>query len=40
MALMNEIKSLKEQGYTLDEVYQQLVTGAPYWLVKVLYSLA
>jgi len=39
MALLEEIKSLKADGYTVDEIVSKLSSPAPYWLVKVLYSM-
>ena len=41
MPLIDTIRSMKSQGFTLDEVYSQLQSPKPpYWLVRVLYNIA
>ena len=39
MALFEEIKTLKADGLSVDEIASKLSSPAPYWLVKVIYNL-
>jgi len=39
MTLLEEIRFLKTDGNTVDEIVSKLSSPAPYWLVKVLYNL-
>ena len=38
MSLIDDVKNLKAQGKTVEEIAEQL--GIPYWLTQILYDLA
>jgi len=40
MALIDDVRSMKADGYSLEQVYESLKEKAPFWLIRVLYSLA